>query len=60
LILKLKRSETLYFRRVAGDEFKGHSGFQATDGQMFFGGVNGFSYFNPDSLKDNSFVRPFI
>jgi len=41
---------------LQGDEFKGHSGFQATDGQMFFGGVNGFSAFYPDSLKDNTFV----
>ncbi|MGF7037670.1 two-component regulator propeller domain-containing protein [Mucilaginibacter lappiensis] len=43
---------------LQGDEFKGHSCFQTADGQMFFGGVNGFSTFYPDSLKDNDFIPP--
>lgn len=43
---------------LQGDEFKGHSRFQTADGQMFFGGVNGFSTFYPDSLKDNDFIPP--
>ncbi|SDH88905.1 hybrid sensor histidine kinase/response regulator [Mucilaginibacter gossypii] len=43
---------------LQGDEFKGHSCFQTADGEMFFGGVNGFSTFYPDSLKDNDFVPP--
>ncbi|PWK78335.1 signal transduction histidine kinase [Mucilaginibacter oryzae] len=43
---------------LQGDEFKGHSFFKATDGEMFFGGVNGFSTFYPDSLKDNDFIPP--
>lgn len=43
---------------LQGDEFKGHSRFQTADGQMFFGGVNGFSTFYPDSLKDNNFIPP--
>lgn len=43
---------------LQGDEFKGHSGFQTADGEMFFGGVNGFSTFYPDSLKDNDFIPP--
>jgi signal transduction histidine kinase/ligand-binding sensor domain-containing protein/DNA-binding response OmpR family regulator len=43
---------------LQGDEFKGHSSFQAEDGEMFFGGVNGFSSFYPDSLKDNTFIPP--
>ncbi|MCQ6956333.1 hybrid sensor histidine kinase/response regulator [Mucilaginibacter aquariorum] len=43
---------------LQGDEFKGHSAFQTADGQLFFGGVNGFSSFYPDSLKDNAFIPP--
>jgi signal transduction histidine kinase/ligand-binding sensor domain-containing protein/DNA-binding response OmpR family regulator len=43
---------------LQGDEFKGHSCYQTKDGQMFFGGVNGFSTFFPDSLEDNSFIPP--
>jgi signal transduction histidine kinase/CheY-like chemotaxis protein/ligand-binding sensor domain-containing protein len=43
---------------LQGNEFKGHSCFQTKDGQMFFGGVNGFSTFYPDSLKDNDFIPP--
>lgn len=43
---------------LQGDEFKGHSCFQTADGEMFFGGVNGFSTFYPDSMKDNDFIPP--
>ncbi|MEO7213951.1 two-component regulator propeller domain-containing protein [Mucilaginibacter sp.] len=43
---------------LQGDEFKGHSSFQTKDGEMFFGGVNGFSSFYPDSLEDNNFIPP--
>jgi signal transduction histidine kinase/ligand-binding sensor domain-containing protein/DNA-binding response OmpR family regulator len=43
---------------LQGDEFKGHSSYKTADGQMFFGGVNGFSTFYPDSLKDNTFIPP--
>jgi streptogramin lyase len=43
---------------LQGDEFKGHSSFQTKGGEMFFGGVNGFSSFYPDSLEDNNFIPP--
>ncbi|WDF78809.1 two-component regulator propeller domain-containing protein [Mucilaginibacter sp. KACC 22773] len=43
---------------LQGDEFKSHSAFQTADGEFFFGGVNGFSTFYPDSLKDNDFIPP--
>ncbi|TFF40671.1 hybrid sensor histidine kinase/response regulator [Mucilaginibacter psychrotolerans] len=43
---------------LQGDEFKGHSSFQTRDGEIFFGGVNGFSTFYPDSLQDNNFIPP--
>jgi signal transduction histidine kinase/DNA-binding response OmpR family regulator/streptogramin lyase len=41
---------------LQGSEFKSHCSYQAKDGQMFFGGPNGFNAFYPDSIKDNDFV----
>ncbi|MCF2447434.1 response regulator [Dyadobacter sp. CY345] len=43
---------------LQGNEFRDNSAYQASDGQMFFGGVNGFSTFYPDSLKENNFIPP--
>jgi signal transduction histidine kinase/ligand-binding sensor domain-containing protein/CheY-like chemotaxis protein len=43
---------------LQGDEFKGHSAWQTADGELFFGGVNGFSSFYPDSLVDNTSIPP--
>lgn len=43
---------------LQGNEFRDNSAYQAADGQMFFGGVNGFSTFYPDSLKENDFIPP--
>ncbi len=35
-------------------EFNQHSYYQATSGELFFGGIKGINYFFPDSIKDNS------
>jgi signal transduction histidine kinase/ligand-binding sensor domain-containing protein/DNA-binding response OmpR family regulator len=43
---------------LQGNEFRYNSRFKASDGQMFFGGINGFSSFYPEQLKDNDFVPP--
>lgn len=43
---------------LQGNEFRYNSRFQTSDGQMFFGGVNGFSSFYPEQLRDNKFVPP--
>ncbi|MEO6685846.1 MAG: two-component regulator propeller domain-containing protein, partial [Dyadobacter sp.] len=43
---------------LQGNEFRHKSCFQTSDGQMFFGGVNGFSSFYPEQLRDNKFVPP--
>ncbi|MBA7526334.1 Sensor histidine kinase RcsC [subsurface metagenome] len=32
--------------------------FKSTTGEMYFGGINGFNVFHPDSIKDNSFKPP--
>jgi signal transduction histidine kinase/DNA-binding response OmpR family regulator len=29
-------------------------------GYMYFGGLNGFNYFHPDSIRDNPFVPPVV
>jgi signal transduction histidine kinase/ligand-binding sensor domain-containing protein/CheY-like chemotaxis protein len=41
-------------------EFRGNSSFQADDGEMFFGGINGFNTFYPDSLRYNDFIPPIF
>jgi len=33
-------------------------GCKTKNGEMFFGGSNGFTRFHPDSVKDNSFIPP--
>ena len=43
---------------LQGSEFKARSCYRAPDGEMFFGGPNGFNTFYPDLLKDNDFVPP--
>jgi signal transduction histidine kinase/ligand-binding sensor domain-containing protein/DNA-binding response OmpR family regulator len=39
-------------------EFKSNSFYQTADGEMFFGGVKGFSSFYPDRLVYNTIVPP--
>ena len=41
-------------------EFSGGALFKSKSGEMFFGGINGFNYFYPDSVKDNYFVPPIV
>jgi len=43
---------------LQGNEFKSNSFFKTADGEMFFGGVKGFTTFYPDKLVDNSYVPP--
>lgn len=43
---------------LPGNEFRDNSRFQTTDGQMYFGGINGFISFYPDNLRYNNFVPP--
>ncbi len=41
-------------------EFSGGAYCKSKKGEMFFGGVNGFNYFYPDSIKDNYYVPPVV
>lgn len=43
---------------LQSNEFRDNSCFVTKAGQMFFGGVNGFSTFFPDSIKYNVFIPP--
>ncbi len=43
---------------LQGNEFKPRAAYKTHDGEMFFGGPNGVNFFNPDSLKDNTFIPP--
>jgi ligand-binding sensor domain-containing protein/signal transduction histidine kinase len=44
---------------LQSDEFK-HSRCKSRLGYMYFGGINGFNEFLPDSIKDNSFEPPLV
>jgi len=41
-------------------EFNGGAFHKSNDGYLYFGGINGFNRFYPDSVKDNSFVPPIV
>ena len=45
------------------DEFHGTTAYKSKSGEMFFGGINGFITFSPDSInsiKDNPFIPPVV
>lgn len=43
---------------LQSNEFNTNANYKHTDGTLFFGGVNGISYFRPDQLRSNTFVPP--
>ncbi|HWB26573.1 MAG TPA: two-component regulator propeller domain-containing protein [Chitinophagaceae bacterium] len=45
---------------LQGDEFKEMAFCKTRAGNMYFGGNNGFNYFNPDSIKKISFDPPLV
>lgn len=45
---------------LQSNEFNSSSCYKSITGEMFFGGVNGFNTFHPDSIKDNNFVPPIV
>ncbi|AYL95433.1 hybrid sensor histidine kinase/response regulator [Mucilaginibacter celer] len=38
---------------LQAEEYKPHSAMKGRDGMLYFGGVNGFNMFSPDSIRDN-------
>ena len=45
---------------LQSNEFNGGSYYAGSDGEMFFGGINGFNAFYPDSITDNPYVPPIM
>jgi ligand-binding sensor domain-containing protein/signal transduction histidine kinase len=45
---------------LQSNEFKAHSCLKTVSGAMYFGGVNGFNEFFPDSIKPNAFDPPLV
>ncbi|MES2733978.1 MAG: two-component regulator propeller domain-containing protein [Bacteroidota bacterium] len=43
---------------LQGNEFTQHACFKARNGEVFFGGNNGFNMFLPDSIKNNLILPP--
>jgi len=41
---------------LQGNVFLQHSCYKSLNGEMYFGGINGFNVFYPDSIKKNPFV----
>ncbi len=45
---------------LQGNEFERNSACRTTKGEMFFGGLKGFTTFFPDQIQDNPYVPPVI
>jgi len=45
---------------LQGDEFSESCYFESPDGEMFFGGSNGFNAFFPENIQDNPYVPPVV
>jgi two-component system sensor histidine kinase ChiS len=43
---------------LQGNEFNQGAYFRSLRGELFFGGLNGFNAFFPDSIKENEYVPP--
>jgi ligand-binding sensor domain-containing protein len=45
---------------LQGNEFYFGSLLKSRNGEMFFGGRNGFNSFHPDSISENSYIPPIV
>jgi ligand-binding sensor domain-containing protein len=43
---------------LQGKVFNRWAYYKSRTGEMYFGGLNGFNVFHPDSIKDNSYIPP--
>ena len=41
---------------LQGNEFETYVSLKSTDGNLYFGGSNGFNYFDPEAIKDNLLI----
>jgi len=45
---------------LQSDEFLHDACYKTEDGRMYFGGVNGFNVFHPDSIRQNKYIPPVV
>ncbi len=45
---------------LQGDEFKPHSALKASDGRLYFGGINGFNVFSPGKILKPDGFSPLV
>jgi PAS domain S-box-containing protein len=45
---------------LQSNEFNAEVAYKSKNGEMFFGGINGFNSFFPDSIQDNPFIPPIV
>ncbi len=45
---------------LQGNEFNARSGIKTADGEILFGGNNGFNRFHPDDIRDNPYIPPVV
>ncbi|MCU0285991.1 MAG: ATP-binding protein [Acidobacteria bacterium] len=45
---------------LQSDEFNGGAYYKNTNGEMFFGGINGFNAFYPSEIKDKDYKAPIV
>jgi ligand-binding sensor domain-containing protein/signal transduction histidine kinase len=45
---------------LQGNEFTPRSGFKSVKGELYFGGENGFNYFDPHLIKNNPNFPPIV
>ncbi|MEO6548960.1 MAG: two-component regulator propeller domain-containing protein [Ferruginibacter sp.] len=45
---------------LQSNEFKMNSCFLSRSGKMYFGGINGFNEFFPDSIRENNYEPPLV
>ncbi|MBX7151988.1 hypothetical protein K1X84_10135 [bacterium] len=45
---------------IQSNEFNNAAVYRSASGELFFGGINGFNRFFPDSIRDNSYIPPVV
>jgi two-component system sensor histidine kinase ChiS len=45
---------------LQSDEFNSGAFFQTSNGELFFGGINGVTFFFPEQIVDNTMIPPII
>ncbi len=45
---------------LQSNQFGGNDHFKDSRGYMYFGGINGFNIFYPDSIRDNPYIPPIV